>query len=126
MVSVRSLKSISSQGTEPMNLNQVNSVIAALDKKAEDYKAAADSLRVVLAHENSETSSPAASALAAVRNAGGAGARKSSAGRKAKGAAAKSPAAKSDDKPKRTMSPETRAKIAAKIKARHEPRKQGA
>lgn len=105
-----------------MNLSQV---IADLEKKSEDYKAAAESLRSLLVHENQE----ATKSVVPISNQSSSegvktGGRKGKAGAKKTAAGAKSQqAAKSEQGGKRIVSPETRAKIAAAMKAKHEARK---
>ena len=93
-----------------MNLQ---TTIAHMDKKAEEYKVAADALRDLLKYEGSEsTVTSSTTSKVPTKNSG---ANKNSKPGKASG-----------DKPagKRTLSPEARAKIAAAVKARHEARKQ--
>jgi hypothetical protein len=106
--------------------------IAALDKKAEEYKAAADALRNILKYEDA----PSEGAQSAGNTSASSLAISSTATQSAKNPKAKATGNKSQSKAngsgdagnggKRTLSAEARAKIAAAIKARHAARKQSA
>ncbi|HEX8551531.1 MAG TPA: hypothetical protein VF681_08225 [Abditibacteriaceae bacterium] len=101
-----------------MDLQQT---IDQLEQQAAQYTEAANALRTLLAQTGGATAEPeqeAAAAPKANRGRGGRGAAKAKAAKPAKAAA--KPASGGG---KRTVSPETRAKIAAAIRARHEARR---
>jgi hypothetical protein len=100
-----------------MNLQQT---ITELEQKAEDYTQAANSLRALLPYENANGTSGSGANGKAV----GAKVQASTQGAAKKGAAS-TPKAASKQKGKRApMSAETRAKIAAAVRARHEKKSQ--
>src|SRR5690606_22129461 len=104
-----------------MNLQQT---IAELEKQAQQYLDAANALRALQANgaatNGAAHNSPAASALTSADSATTTKPKQTASGKKASAKANKSTGQK------RYVSPETRAKIAAAIKARHAARKAAA
>jgi hypothetical protein len=105
-----------------MDLQQI---IDQLEQQAAQYREAANAMRTLQSQTGGSNDAPAPVEAAAPKAAPQRGAGKAKG--KAKGSSApkaKAAPAKAGNGGKRTVSPETRAKIAAAIKARHEQRRQ--